>query len=148
MSISVIGAAVWRALIGRVKVSTIICYHCRSCRLKDIHMGGKENGLAKDNPIIPYYLVNKMAMNSGFVEDVDYRHVLGAEVKGCKALTAGYKDVLDYNASYDDPCYNMAGIFLEKYPSLVRGYRSKNLPNSSLSGQEEFWKRFNPEKAA
>lgn len=68
----------------------------------------KENGLANEAPIIPYYLVNEAVMNSGFVQDVDYRYILGAEVKGSKAITSGYKDVLDYNADFDEPCYNMA----------------------------------------
>ena len=68
----------------------------------------EETGLAKEEPIIPYYLVNEAAMISGFVQDVDYRYILGAEVKGSKAITSGYKDVLDYNADFDERCYNMA----------------------------------------
>jgi len=68
----------------------------------------KENGLAEENPIISYYLAHETAMNSGFIQDVDYRYILGVEVKGSKAITSGYKDVLDYNVRFDEPCYNMA----------------------------------------
>ena len=43
----------------------------------------RENGMA---PSIPLYLAHETAMKSGFVEDVDYRYILGAEVMGSKAI--------------------------------------------------------------
>lgn len=67
-----------------------------------------ENGMAKDEPSIPHYLAHETAMKSGFVEDVDYRYILGAEVMGSKAISSGYSNVMDYNAYFDNPCYNMA----------------------------------------
>ena len=68
----------------------------------------KENGSAEEEPNILFYLAHETAMDSGFVQDVDYRYILGAEVRGSKAITSGYRDVLDYNVRFDDPCYNMA----------------------------------------
>jgi Predicted ABC-type transport system involved in lysophospholipase L1 biosynthesis, permease component len=73
----------------------------------------RENGMAKDEPSIPLYLAHETAMKSGFVEDVDYRYILGAEVMGSKAISSGYRNVMDYNAYFDNPCYNMA-IFAVK----------------------------------
>ena len=73
----------------------------------------RENGMAKDEPSIPHYLAHETAMKSGFVEDVDYRYILGAEVMGSKAISSGYRNVMDYNAYFDNPCYNMA-IFAVK----------------------------------
>lgn len=63
-----------------------------------------ENGMAKDEPSIPHYLAHETAMKSGFVEDVDYRYILGAEVMGSKAISSGYSNVMDYNAYFDNPC--------------------------------------------
>ena len=73
----------------------------------------RENGMAKDEPSIPLYLAHETAMKCGFVEYVDYRYILGAEVMGSKAISSGYRNVMDYNAYFDNPCYNMA-IFAVK----------------------------------
>ena len=48
------------------------------------------------------------AMSSGCVESVDNRCLLGAEVKGSRALTSGAIERVDYNVSFDWPSYAQA----------------------------------------
>ena len=55
----------------------------------------RENGMAKDEPSSPHYLAHETAKKSGFVEDVDYRYILGAEVMGSKAISSGYRNMME-----------------------------------------------------
>ena len=48
------------------------------------------------------------AMKSGCVEEVDRRCLLGAEVKGSRALTSGALDRLSYDSPYDGDSYTTA----------------------------------------
>ena len=56
------------------------------------------------NPI----LAHKAAMESGYVEAVDTRYLMGAYVKGSKALTSAAIDPMQYQPLYDWMSYDMA----------------------------------------
>lgn len=69
---------------------------------------------------------HQAAMNSGFVQAVDYRYMLGAEVKGSRAIASGFLDPLNYDVDFDMPCYNMA-VFAVKCTYVRNGETSTPL---------------------
>ena len=78
-----------------------------------------ENGTFTEREYDPF-AVHEAAINSGFVQSVDYRYILGAEVKGSKAIISGCRDLLDYDTEFDSPCYNMT-VFAVKCKSVKDG---------------------------
>lgn len=61
------------------------------------------------NPV----LAHKAAMESGYVEAVDHRYLMGAYVEGSKALTSCAADPMQYQPLYDWMSYDMAVFALQ-----------------------------------
>jgi len=67
----------------------------------------REDGAYVERAYNPF-VAHELALKSGFVQSADYRYLLGAEVKGSKAITSGFQDLMNYDKIFDQPCYNMA----------------------------------------
>lgn len=81
-------------------------------------------------------LAHEAALNSGFVQMVDYRYILGAEVKGSKSIISCYKDVMDYDERFDDPCYNMAVFAVKVIECEYETVKSPNNQNEDENSSQ------------